>query len=757
MAISALSFPVDIPWRRLCVSADMLDRRFCDRSFPYRWRSSVAVFGYEPPEDQQQYEELTVSYLKVVCTITGFQPDPTEVGLKDRRVDSYWNDPAVILNYRELVTQYYGCYGAILEVAVAPGSAQRELPVTKYPYFVDFEPKKRELYETVSDTGETMSRSLEDVNVRKGTTTSDSHEVVDRFGGVAASFTYGGTGGGITPQGQVGHTDMNEEERANIHTTDSSRESRETFSHTTQLTQMYHQLNSYHLGTNRAVFFILPRPHIVQSETDEIDDGRSITFANGPRLLEGIQEFFLVVARPKEIEHVCVEAYLETAHIASEPQHKYEESIATVPLHVEKRLTVDRDCFNCYGDDGYYEDLYKSEPYVPPAGWEIDLDKNGGYKPETPSGTNILSYGVSEIDRNHAIVYGSVRAQFLDKDWPQPNQFYDGVLDIDFTIYIRKKIPAIVGYSQNLWLTGRGICCCESDDPGRDIHLRESVTYETRLPSDIRVAIGGKEKVKTQDANTLRGAIGNELRRSVNHPARFPKGTTGFLDTAFLGRTVASLVRNPGHPDNGTLTNIPGLGDSVTAKIRRVAPRISRGKLLEMPAEEIGDRFGLTLDEVRRVRRASLGLAGEVPSKAERWDRRGAYGNATVPDVVGLRVDEARSRIRAAQLAADMTEYIDSPLPRDTVLQQSPEPGSVVAKRSEVPLKLSSGAAVQIPDLIGKSLIDGICLLRAAGLTADPEIRYIGECDTPRIVRVEPKPRSFVTPNERVVLELGEA
>ena len=32
----------------------------------------------------------------------------------------------------------------------------------------------------------------------------------------------------------------------------------------TRLMQMYHQLDSYHLGTNRAIFFMLPRPHIVQ-------------------------------------------------------------------------------------------------------------------------------------------------------------------------------------------------------------------------------------------------------------------------------------------------------------------------------------------------------------------------------------------------------------------------------------------------------------------------------------------------------------
>ena len=40
---------------------------------------------------------------------------------------------------------------------------------------------------------------------------------------------------------------------------------------------------------------MLPRPHIVESEK---------TFVNGPRELEGIQEIFLVVMRPRRINGI---------------------------------------------------------------------------------------------------------------------------------------------------------------------------------------------------------------------------------------------------------------------------------------------------------------------------------------------------------------------------------------------------------------------------------------------------------------------
>src|SRR5437016_1666511 len=126
-------------------------------------------------------------------------------------------------------------------------------------------------------------------------------------GSAKATFLTGEASGSI--QGQWGTRDISQNEYSDVRTTDNSKEQRENYSHTTQLTQMYQQLNSYHLGTNRAVFFLLPRPHIID------DKETPLTFVNGPRRLEGIQEFFLVVMRPKEIKDICVEAYLETAHV----------------------------------------------------------------------------------------------------------------------------------------------------------------------------------------------------------------------------------------------------------------------------------------------------------------------------------------------------------------------------------------------------------------------------------------------------------
>ena len=76
-----LNLPIDIPWRRIAVTEDMIDRDSGDREFPLRWQSSISVFDYEPEEDYQNYDGMIVSYLKISCSITGFQPRGDELDL----------------------------------------------------------------------------------------------------------------------------------------------------------------------------------------------------------------------------------------------------------------------------------------------------------------------------------------------------------------------------------------------------------------------------------------------------------------------------------------------------------------------------------------------------------------------------------------------------------------------------------------------------------------------------------------------------
>ena len=50
MAITTLSLPIDIPWRRLAVSEDMYAPSE-DGPLPIKWHTSLAVFFFEPEPD----------------------------------------------------------------------------------------------------------------------------------------------------------------------------------------------------------------------------------------------------------------------------------------------------------------------------------------------------------------------------------------------------------------------------------------------------------------------------------------------------------------------------------------------------------------------------------------------------------------------------------------------------------------------------------------------------------------------------------
>ncbi|HCO93060.1 MAG TPA: hypothetical protein DIU00_03775 [Phycisphaerales bacterium] len=245
-----MSLPVDIVWKRLALDNEMMwivPSPQHPSIKPPRWKPSVTIFYAHPQPDSvpDDYKNTIITYLKVTCSITGTIPLPGDV-MMGKTWPPYHEASKIIAKSFAL---YYGCYGAILEVTVEPYKAAG-VPIDEYPYFLDFQPKKREIFEAVSISGESLSGSKETVSIRKSTTSLDSLEV----------------GEGLLPH-TVPEAKMEfREEFSNVRNIDASRESRETFSHTTNLSQLYHHLDSYHLGTNRAMFFLQPRPHFEDPE-----------------------------------------------------------------------------------------------------------------------------------------------------------------------------------------------------------------------------------------------------------------------------------------------------------------------------------------------------------------------------------------------------------------------------------------------------------------------------------------------------------
>ncbi len=131
--------------------AGHVDPKGCDQGAPPRWQTSIAVFRYVPEEEYQVYPGRRIIYYKVSCTITGYQPQSEEIGAA---ID--WNKLTLqeIADYEKALTEPPPCHGAIVRATVTPPDKGR---LGDYPYFMDFQPKQRLLYEQVTDAAETTS------------------------------------------------------------------------------------------------------------------------------------------------------------------------------------------------------------------------------------------------------------------------------------------------------------------------------------------------------------------------------------------------------------------------------------------------------------------------------------------------------------------------------------------------------------------------------------------------------------------------
>lgn len=820
-----LNLPLDIPWRRIAVSTDMIDPVAGDQSFPLRWQTSIAVFDYQPDDEYQNYEGMLVSYLKVSCSITGFQPRGDEVGLQhsaarvgaDRLADgdllidrSRWDDSRVIRAYKQAIEDYYGCYGAILEVTVAPKRRRRQYAATQYPFFIDFEPKKRELYEVVTETGETMSRSLSGLNVRKGSTTTESHEVLDIFGGASVQASVAGTGGGVGIQGQWGTKDLNQTEYADMRTTDSAREKRETFSHATQLSQMYHQLNSYHLGTNRALFYMLPRPHIVQLSSDDPKEIDRSTFVDGPRLLEGVQEFFLVVLRPADMEEICVEAYLETAHIFQEriPEYRLaeplvEEFVVNGSLNEResetKRISNEEEAksflarvgdaagagvagwlvggpigaalgalFGAAWNEAFGDTLDKTTLTAitrrfGPSSPEVHFDLSRRSQATAfPVGERKQYIGCQLASAAMTDSEVTVVASVYSQKFTENTLFFDtgsreelGKATIRVEVPQRYREPVYVNGEKALFITGRGVSSCAAD-PRHKLTHRPSVVYEGPLLDPVEhVGVNWKAGAMSRvDANALGAQVRRTLLESSNSPERKPRGAVTFLESDVFASYVGKVVADS-PSDQKDLRRLPGLTEQLREQLEALDVPLNRSDLLRVDIGTIAARLDLDLDDALTLRRAALGLV-TVAEAAENPPAT-AQPTATVPDLRALTPGEADETATAAGVRIGERIVVDHSIPRDHVVAQSVEPGTEVVAGTTVDIEISSGSTVRIPDVVGNPLVEALTALQTAGLRCVPEVVNVEveEKNEGRVLEVEPASRSFVTPHQPVRLLVG--
>ena len=245
--------------------------------------------------------------------------------------------------------------------------------------------------------------------------------------------------------------------------------------------------------------------------------------------------------------------------------------------------------------------------------------------------------------------------------------------------------------------------------------------------------------------------------QSINHPDRYEAGTVSFAETQLVARSVANLITTEGHPDDHPLEKIKGLSLRILDKIASRAPNVSRSDLLFMSPAEQRDRFNLSPDEVRHLRRAIVGLEGPVPEPQDRWDPPGRSkterSQIEVPLLTGLQSNEAEAALAAAGLIFGSGTVVDSPLPSGSVVAQEPAAGATVEPATEVSVQVASGLSVRLPEVVGLRLSEATCRLRDAGLRSEPAVEGRPVPDA-HVVALEPPAGTLVTPNTPVTITL---
>lgn len=818
MSRQLLNLPINIPWRQIAVSPDMMDKTFCNKKFPFAWRSSMAISVYEPkPEDLP--EELCgdqITYIKVTTSITGYQASKEEldalekyaVGLSINFPNIPKEDMIDAFDQIQLLFAYLACYGVLLNVAVFPypntnkkliervridfsklqrrdapvnsplfdpgaeldnpfihssgvkfdsgqpqnsltnlialgngtdaeldlhskmvitfpanqvvaaveskivylnnavikmeafntnGSVgtkssdsepnqvhtlfiegvsiekvlitttggkssllefayfvegkEEKIELENYPHIIDFEPKRRDLYQAATEAGEVLTGSRSALSTTKALTHTESTENSVSFdAGVKAVVPIPEFPIGVDASVKTKQTNKETDQDQWTVQTDASRERRETQGTTTQLSQMYNLLTGYHAGTNRASFLSLARPHVLQPT-----DFR--TFIQGLRAIEGMQDYFFIVSRPKEIEGLCIEASLETGNYSEnteiiEPPEEYYETYFDYPVFLQVNGGNGSGSFWLGADGGECKDLNFNEKL--PEQFVVDqrqerkrLEGNAletGWDEGHP-GVALIS-GISENVQNlkYNVVAGEliVTAKLCSKAGESglfsgdagDQAIFDGV----FRVFMRSDLPktshkeshADIG---NLVVTSRSLCTCfKSGDCIEVVHVpppKEDPIIIDRIVDETPIRINKAimtRYARSQNRMPLEKAflskVQTALTRSHSSTSRHSfDDKVGFLESDYLKNQIISLL--PKEYLKTPLSKIEKLPKEIA---RALGENFTVGEALSMDLAKFARNTALSIKDATKVRHLLLGLP-DVSKDENSTDIDNEYSN----------------------------------------------------------------------------------------------------------------------------------
>jgi len=127
-----------------------------------------------------------------------------------------------------------------------------------------------------------------------------------------------------------------------------------------------------------------------------------------------------------------------------------------------------------------------------------------------------------------------------------------------------------------------------------------------------------------------------------------------------------------------------------------------------------------------------------------------------VPKIINQSLSTAAKILEENKLKIFVSRRIENYRPKDTVLEQEPEPGERIAEGSSVKVVVSTGpSTVVVPNVLGQHLDNARKILKEAGLNST--IGRQLESDKPKntVLSQDPKARTSVSENTTIVLDLS--
>ncbi len=595
MADDSELFSNDIRWHLLAVSSDMMDTSHGNAHFPFAWRSSLAIYGAVPPPEKQILCDQQTLYLRITATITGYQPS------KEETEQGYVQFPDFPIEEMDrILKEYFACYGAFLQVAVFPRLADTSL--ASYPHIIDFEPKVRDLYQTATENGEILSASKSGVKTdRSFSRTEDSQTGLDL--NATLKFPLGKAGTGEVG-GKISHKWGETDKDTWQVTADASRERRETTGMKTELSQMYNLLTGYHAGTNRAAFLMLPRPHILQPT-----DHR--TFVQGLRVIEGVQDFFLIVQHPADMQGLCMDVSLDTGHF---PEHVDIQQPEELYDEMSEDFWVE-----AYADNGFWSGNreYFQQSVPAPVSWVIDRRKGDPGHPgcseledqcNNQARDTLRDYIYGVINNTTVSVTGSVKGAAAYGP--------GAIFKRKYRAYFRSEEPLPSSeqpfVATPFLVTNRrlGICITKKDDCFIEVppdmgywhHDGDWVVSELSLeiPAGVLTKAAQKES-RTPMLKAVMRQVETALVRNGRLRLRYPYGTVNYLaSNYFLDKIAPYLTDSYMSTALGDVAGIP-------AQVRKnLGAQTTVRQLLDMDFATLSHRAGVGFQEAIALKKKLL-------------------------------------------------------------------------------------------------------------------------------------------------------